>query len=79
MKIHVPNHLIIIPMGVFLCLNIFENIIHFSIGRNIEEKNNSNISIKIPEYYDIIKILFIMLIFALLQAIFTYYFIIKGY
>ena len=79
MRIHVPNHLIIISMGVFLLLNMFENIIHFSIGRNIREKNNSNIGIEFPEYYDIIKIMFIMLLFAFFQAIFTYYFIISGY
>jgi len=78
MKIHVPNHLIIISMGVFLILNMFENIIHFSIGRNINEKNNVNIKIELPEYYDIIKIIFIMMLFAFLQAIFTYYFIIIG-
>jgi hypothetical protein len=63
-------------MGVFLVLNMFENIIHFSIGRNINEKNNVNIKIELPEYYDIIKIIFIMMLFAFLQAIFTYYFII---
>ena len=79
MRIHVPNHLIIISMGVFLILNMFENLIHFSIGRNIREKDNSNIGIEFPEYYDIIKIMFIMLLFAILQAIFTYYFIISGY
>lgn len=78
MKIHVPNHLIIISMGVFLVLNMFENIIHFSIGRNIKEKNNSNIELEIPERYDIIKIIFIMFVFAFLQAIFTYYFLIIG-
>ena len=78
MKIHVPNHLIIISMGVFLILNMFENIIHFSIGRNIDEKNNANIKIEIPEYYDLIKIILIMFIFAFFQAIFTYYFIIIG-
>ena len=78
MKIHVPNHLIIISMGVFLVLNMFENIIHFSIGRNIKEKDNSNIELKIPEKYDIIKIIFIMFVFAFLQAIFTYYFLIIG-
>lgn len=78
MKIHVPNHLIIISMGVFLILNMFENIIHFSIGRNINEKNNANIKIELPEYYDIIKIIFIMMVFAFLHAIFTYYFIIIG-
>jgi hypothetical protein len=79
MKIHVPNHLIIISAGVFLVLNMFENIIHFSIGRNIKEKGNAIISIEMPEYYDIIKIMFIMLVFAFLQAIFTYYFVFKGY
>lgn len=80
MKLHVPNHLIPISMGVFLALNMFENIIHFSIGRNIKEKDSSNIgNIEIPEYYDIIKIIVIMLVFAFLQAIFTYYFLLKGY
>jgi hypothetical protein len=79
MKIHVPNHLIIISMGVFLALNMFENIIHFSIGRNIKEKDNANIGIEMPETYDIIKIIFIMFVFAFLQAIFTYYFVIEGY
>ena len=78
MKIHVPNHLIIISMGVFLVLNMFENIIHFSIGRNIKEKDNSNIELEIPERYDIIKIIFIMFVFAFLQAMFTYYFLIIG-
>ena len=79
MRIHVPNHLIFISMGVFLVLNTFENIINFSIGRNIEEKDKSNIEIKIPEPYDIIKIGCIMAIFALLQATFTYYFVVSGY
>jgi hypothetical protein len=80
MKIHVPNHLILISMGVFLVLNMFENIIHFSIGRNIKEKDNANIGvIEIPEYYDIIKIIVIMIVFAFLQAIFTYYFVLAGY
>lgn len=80
MKTYVPNHLILISMGVFLVLNMFENIIHFSIGRNIKEKDNVNIgNIEIPEYYDIIKIIVIMFVFAFLQAIFTYYFLLKGY
>jgi hypothetical protein len=79
MKIHVPNHLIIISMGVFLVLNMFENIIHFSIGRNIKERENTNIELEIPEKYDIIKIIFIMFVFAFLQAIFTYYFLIIGF
>jgi hypothetical protein len=66
-------------MAVFLVLNMFENIVHFSIGRNIKERDNPNIEIEFPEYYDIIKIIIIMIIFAFLQAIFTYYFVLKGY
>jgi hypothetical protein len=60
-------------MIVFLFLNTIENIIHFSIGRNIDSKNTANINIEIPEIFDIIKIIFIMGIFSILQALFTYY------
>lgn len=73
MKIHIPNHLIIISILVFIFLNIIENIIHFSIGRNIEDKYKSNIKIEIPELFDIIKITIIMIIFAILQALLTYF------
>lgn len=80
MKLNVANHIIPISAGVFLILNIFENIIHFSIGRNIKDKNNSYIgNIEFPEYYDLIKIIVIMFVFAFLQAFFTYYFVLKGY
>ena len=51
-----------------------ENIIHFSIGRNIEDKDTSSISIKIPNIYDIVKILGIMILFSILQGVFTYLF-----
>jgi hypothetical protein len=60
-------------MIVFLFLNTIENIIHFSIGRNIDSKNTANINIEIPEIFDMIKIIFIMGIFSILQALFTYY------
>jgi hypothetical protein len=73
MKIHIHNNLILISMIVFLFLNTIENIIHFSIGRNIDSKNTANINIEIPEIFDIIKIIFIMGIFSILQALFTYY------
>ena len=76
--VHVPNHLIIISMVVFLILNIIENIIHFSIGRNVEGKYKTNIKIEIPEPYDILKITIIMIIFAILQALFTYFGVFYG-
>ena len=34
---------------------------------------SANIKIEIPEIYDIIKIIFIMCVFSILQALFTYY------
>jgi hypothetical protein len=73
MKIHIHNNVILISMIVFLFINTIENIIHFSIGRNIDNKNTANIKIEIPEVYDIIKIIFIMCVFSILQALFTYY------
>jgi hypothetical protein len=73
MKIHIHNNLILISIIVFLFLNMIENIIHFSIGRNIDGKDTSSINIEIPDTYDIIKIIFIMGIFSVLQALLTYY------
>ena len=73
MKIHIRNNIILISMIVFLFINTIENIIHFSIGINIDAKNTANIKIEIPEIYDIIKIIFIMCVFSILQALFTYY------
>lgn len=72
-NINLHHNIIAISMIVFLILNFLENIIHFSIGRNINDINSTYISIKIPEFYDIIKIIFIMFIFSILQALLTYY------
>ena len=73
MKIQIHNNLILISMIVFLFLNMIENIIHFSIGRNIDDKDNASIKIKIPYTYDMIKIIFIAGVFSVLQALLTYY------
>jgi hypothetical protein len=73
MKIQIHNNLILISMIVFLFLNMIENIIHFSIGRNIDDKDNASIKIKIPHTYDMIKIIFIAGVFSVLQALLTYY------
>ncbi len=56
----------------FIFLNLFENIIHFSIGRNVENKNEPNLQLTIPGGYDFIKIIVIMTIFSILQGLFTY-------
>jgi hypothetical protein len=73
MKIHIHNNLILISIIVFLFLNMIENIIHFSIGRNIDTKDTPSINIEMPDTNDIIKIIFIMSVFSVLQALLTYY------
>jgi hypothetical protein len=72
-KIQLHHNVIAISMIVFLSLNFIENIIHFSIGRNTDSKDTANIKIELPEPYDFVKIVFTMIVFSILQALFTYY------
>lgn len=65
-------HVIIASMIVFFILNFVENIIHFSIGRNVENKDDSNLKFTFPEKYDLMKIIIIMIFFAILQGVLTY-------
>jgi hypothetical protein len=60
---------------VFIIINTFENLIHFSIGRNANNKDSiSNFSFAKPSKYDILKILAVMILFASLQGIATGFF-----
>ncbi len=66
--------LFLISSIVFILINSIENIIHFTIGRNVQDKNNLSISTFIkPTKYDITKIIIVMIIFAFLQGFFTNY------
>ncbi len=57
---------------VFMVLNIVENLIHFSIGRNVENKKElTKVNLEMHNTNDIIKIVIVMCIFALLQGLFT--------
>jgi hypothetical protein len=62
-----PIHLIIISMVVFTVLNITENLIHYNIGKGL---NNDFI---LPTLDDWIKIIITMIIFAILQGYLTEY------
>jgi len=53
---------------VFIVLNTIENVIHYSIGRT---QNQQIILIKLPSNLDWIRIIGVMLVFAVLQATFT--------
>lgn len=54
---------------VFIILNFIENLIHYTIGRN---SNSSTIEIHSPTKLDWIRIVFIMILFGILQALFSY-------
>lgn len=62
------SHIFIISIIVFIVLNIVENIIHYSIGRH---HGDTNVSITAPSVDDWVRIIIVMLVFALLQGLFT--------
>jgi hypothetical protein len=64
-------HLVLASSVVFLILNFVENLIHYNIGRS----NESNIKLKMPSVSDMLRIIVVMIVFAVLQGIFTDLFI----
>ena len=64
-------HIIAISFFVYLFLNLVENLIHYNIGKF----SNKETKIDLPSKKDWFKIVVVMCLFALLQGLFTYYFI----
>jgi hypothetical protein len=64
-------HLIIVSFIVYIFVNTIENMIHYNIGKFT---NKDEYHFDIPTKKDWIKIVIIMVIFALLQGFLTYYF-----
>lgn len=63
-------HLIIISFLAYLIVNLFENLIHYNIGRF----SNQETRLELPTRKDWFKIAVVMCIFALLQGLLTYAF-----
>ena len=63
-------HIIAISFFVYIFVNLFENMIHYNIGRF----SNKETKLELPSKKDLIKIVIVMCIFALLQGILTSYF-----
>ena len=63
-------HLIAISFFVYLFVNLFENLVHYNIGRF----SNKETKLELPSKKDWIKIVAVMSIFALLQGLLTFYF-----
>lgn len=59
---------------VFAVLNTVENLIHYSIGRD-ENRNSLSIAVQRPSSYDIFRIVGVMIVFAVMQAALTCYFL----
>lgn len=64
----IPSHLIIISILVFGVLNVVENILHYNIGRN---HNKTMMELNSPSVEDFLKIVFVMVIFAVAQGFLT--------
>ena len=63
-------HLIVVSFIVYIFVNLFENLIHYNIGRF----SNQDTKLELPTQKDWFKMIVVMCIFALLQGILTYYF-----
>lgn len=63
-------YLIAISFFVYLFVNLFENLIHYNIGRFSDKETK----IELPSKKDWIKIVVVTCVFALLQGVLTYYF-----
>ena len=63
-------HIIAISFLVYIFVNLFENMIHYNIGRF----SNKETYFEVPSENDFIKIVLVMCVFALLQGLLTNYF-----
>jgi hypothetical protein len=63
-------HIIIISFFVYLFVNLFENMIHYNIGRFSDKETK----FELPSEKDWIKIVVVTCTFALIQGLLTYFF-----
>jgi hypothetical protein len=63
-------HIIVISFFVYIFVNLMENLIHYNIGKF----SNKETKLDLPSKKDWIKIVSVMIIFASLQGVLTYYF-----
>ena len=63
----------VVSFAVYLFVNLFENLIHYNIGRT-SKNGDKHQEINLPSKEDLFKIVIVMLIFAGLQGLLTYWF-----
>ncbi len=64
-----PNKIFISSFVAFLILNVIKNVIHYNIGKNHDDPEF--IKLSTPSKKDWYKIICIMILFAILQGVFT--------
>ena len=64
------THLIAVSFLVYIFVNLFENLVHYNIGKF----SNQQTQLDLPTQKDWIKIILVMIVFALLQGLLTVYF-----
>lgn len=62
-----------VSFAVYLFVNLFENLIHYNIGR-LSKNGENHKEINFPSKDDLLRIVIVMLIFAGLQGLLTYWF-----
>lgn len=60
---------------MFSVLNLVENLIHYNIGRDADRESLAIPVVHMPSGYDIARIVSIMVVFGVLQALGTCYFL----
>jgi hypothetical protein len=63
-------NIIAISFFVYIFVNLFENLIHYNIGKF----SNKETQLELPTKKDFVKIVVVMCVFALLQGLLTNYF-----
>ena len=67
-------HIIAISFFVYIFVNLFENMIHYNIGRFSHGIHSRETKFELPNQKEFIKIVVVMMLFALLQGLLTSYF-----
>jgi len=63
-------NIIVVSFFVYIFVNLFENLIHYNIGKF----SNKETQLELPTKKDFVKIVVVMCVFALLQGLLTNYF-----
>jgi hypothetical protein len=63
-------NIIVVSFFVYIFVNLFENLIHYNIGKF----SNKETQLELPTKKDFLKIVIVMCVFALLQGLLTNYF-----